>query len=405
MLGRHFVSSLFMVAGCAMGAGCLAMPLLAVGPNFIISSIFLVLVAIFSYYLAIFSLEIFILYKNNTNISTIVNKNFGKIGVISTGIINGVFMYALLSVYMTGGADLLNKTIFPLMHIHVNDTIALIIFLAIFIPFFLKGATLVARANKYIFYVKLISFLVVIFCGILFLNNNMDLNINLNDIKYIPRALPVFLGALWFHLLIPIIAKLNDYDRKRCKVIFQLGLLIPLILYILWIGVMLNLIPRYGNVDSFYWILHNNMSVGTMISLALSNPAAPNIIKFSLNFFSNVALLTSFLTVGLSTYDYIRDLLQIKQTHSGIIKNLIITMLPPCFFAIFMSNGFVLILQQAIILLLLTNLFTIFCVIKDYNNLILKPNKSSLYLIVLLLFSFIILQLLDNFSLLPSFGL
>jgi amino acid permease len=46
-----------MVAGCAMGAGCLAMPLLAVGPNFIISSIFLVLVAIFSYYLAIFSLE------------------------------------------------------------------------------------------------------------------------------------------------------------------------------------------------------------------------------------------------------------------------------------------------------------------------------------------------------------
>lgn len=394
-----------MVAGCAMGAGCLAMPLLAVGPNFILSSIFLILIAIFSYYLAIYSLEIFILYKNDTNISTIVDKNFGKIGVVGNGIINGVFMYALLSVYMTGGADLLNKTVFPLMHIHVGDTIALIIFLLIFLPFFLKGAILVAKANKYIFYVKLISFLVVIFCGVLFLNNNLDININIDDIKYVPRALPVFLGALWFHLLIPIIAKLNDYERKRCKIIFKFGLLIPLVLYILWIGVMLNLIPRYGDINSFYWILHNNMSVGTMISLALSNPLAPSIIKISLNFFSNVALLTSFLTVGISTYDYIRDLLKIKQTHSGVIKNLIITMLPPCFFAIFMSNGFVLILQQAIILLLLTNIFTICCVVKEYNNLLLKPNKLALYFILLLLFGFIGLQLLDNFSLLPSFGL
>ncbi len=405
MLGRNFVSSLFMVAGCAMGAGCLAMPLLAVGPNFVVSSIFLILIALFSYYLAVYSLEIFILYKNDTNISTIVKKNFGKIGVVGNGIINGTFMYALLSVYMTGGADLLNKTIFPILHIHVKDSIALLIFLLIFIPFFLKGANLVAKANKYIFYVKLISFLVVIFCGIFFLNNNINFDIHIDDLKYVPRALPVFLGALWFHLLIPIIAKLNDYDRKKCKIIFKFGLLIPLVLYILWVGIMLNLIPRYGNTNSFYWILHNNMSVGTMIGLALLNPKAPSIIKFSLNFFSNVALLTSFLTVGLSTYDYIRDLLNIKQTHSGVIKNLIITMFPPCFFAIFMSNGFVLILQQAIILLLLTNIFTICCVIKEYDNLIIRPNKNILYLLLLLLFGFIILQLLDNFSMLPSFGI
>jgi amino acid permease len=168
--------------------------------------------------------------------------------------------------------------------------------------------------------------------------------------------------------------------------------------------VMLNLIPRDGDTNSFYFILHNGLSVGSMISIALQNPHASNGIRFFLNFFSNIALLTSFLTVGLSTYDYIRDFLQIKQTHSGIIKNIIITMLPPCFFAIFFSNGFVFILQQAIILLLLTNSFNLICVIKEYNNLVVKPNKKMLYALLGVLIIFILLPILDNLSLLPSFG-
>ncbi len=404
MLGRHFTSSLFMVAGCAMGAGCLAMPLLAVGPNFLISSIFLIIVAIFSYYLALYSMEIFILYKNDINISTIVKKNFGNIGVVINGLINGIFMYTLLSVYMTGGVDLLNKTILPLINIHINNHMALILFMLIFLPFFFRGASLVVKTNKYVFYLKLLSFLVVIFCGLFVFNSKSILSFNLINIQYIPRALPVFLGALWFHLLIPIITKLNDYDRHRCKLVFKFGLLIPLVLYILWIGIILNLIPREGTSRSFYWILHNNLSVGTMVSLALTNNQTSNIMKFALNFFSNIALLTSFLTVGLSTYDYMRDLLNIRQTHYGITQNLVITMLPPCFIVLFFSNGFVMILQQAIILLLLTNIFTILCVIKEHRNLIIKPNKNCLYLVLCLLILFIILQLLDNFSILPSFG-
>jgi tryptophan-specific transport protein len=141
-----------------------------------------------------------------------------------------------------------------------------------------------------------------------------------------------------------------------------------------------------------------------MVSLALTNNQTSNIMKFALNFFSNIALLTSFLTVGLSTYDYMRDLLNIRQTHYGITQNLVITMLPPCFIVLFFSNGFVMILQQAIILLLLTNIFTILCVIKEHRNLIIKPNKNCLYLVLCLLILFIILQLLDNFSILPSFG-
>jgi len=127
--------------------------------------------------------------------------------------------------------------------------------------------------------------------------------------------------------------------------------------------------------------------------------------KFSLNLFSNIALLTSFLTVGLSTYDYIRDAFKIRQTRHGILRNLALTMLPPAFFAMFFPNGFVFILQQAIILLMLTNIIVLSCTLKEYTNLENKPAKWLIYLLLVLLVVLISFQLMDNFNLLPSYGI
>ncbi len=404
MLNKNFIGSVFMISGCAMGAGCLAMPMLAAGPNFIFSAIFLILTAIFSYFLASVSLEIFLVYKNNTNTSTIVKNNFGHIGVVVSGVINGALMYALLSVYMTGGADLLNKTVFPIISLHSSDQVSLLIFLAIFLPIFFKGAHLIVKSNTVVFYIKLITFIIVVISGLAFLSKNLDQFI-WEQLRYIPRALPIFLGALWFHFIIPVIARLNNYERKKCRNVFAVGLILPVILYILWIGIMLSLIPRDGSGNTFYSLLHQNGSVGTMINYAMTtNQNLPNIMRFSLNLFSNIALLTSFLTVGLSTYDYIRDAFKIQQTRRGILRNLTLTMLPPAFFALFFPNGFVFILQQAIILLMLTNIIVLSCSLKEYVRLENKPGKWLIYLLLAILSVLIALQLLDNFNLLPSYG-
>lgn len=402
---KNFIGSIFMVAGCATGAGCLAIPMLAAGPSFIFSSLFVVVVGIFSYLLAIISLEIFITYKNSANVSTIVNTSFGRGGVIISGVINCVLMYGLLSIYMTGGADVLNKTIFPLIGLKVANQVSLIILLVIFLPLFFKGIELVVKSNKVIFYVKLISFLVAIIFGLGFFSTNL-LHISLNQIPYILKALPIFLGALWFHFSIPVIAKINDYNRVQCKKVFFIGLLIPVVLYILWIGIMLSLVPRDGLDNSFFYLLKNKESVGAVLNHAIhNNPKLPIIMKFSLTLFSNVALLTSFLVVGVSTYDYIRDTLKIKQNKLGMIATLAITMMPPAFFALFFPNGFVFILQQVVILLLMTNIFVLLCCLREYDTLEVKPNKKLIWLILLGVIFLICIQLLDDFNLLPSFGI
>ena len=345
MLGnKNFVGSVFMVAGCATGAGCLAMPMLVAAPGFLFSLVSLILVGLLSYFLASISLEIFLYYKNDVNISSIMNKNFGFSGVLLSGVVNTSLMFALLSVYMTGGADLLNQTILPLFGIHISSRIALLVFLIIMIPIFFRGAGLIIQANKIVFFVKLLSFLAVVFLGVNYFSLDL-LKLEPSRAIYLPKALPILLAALWFHFMIPVIAKLNDYNRRTCKKIFLIGLTIPVVLYILWVGLMLSLIPVSGDGNTFTKLITNNESVGTMINYAThNNPNLPQLLRVLLNLFSNVAMLTSFLTVGISTYDYIRDALKIKQTKMGVFENLAITMLPPAFFALFYPDGFVFIL-------------------------------------------------------------
>ncbi len=403
-MSKSFIASVFMVAGCAMGAGCLALPFLAAGPDFLLSSLFIILTAGFSYLLAIVSLEIFLLYKNEANVATIVKANFGHAGVVFATVINGALMYALLSVYMTGGADVLDKSIFPLIDLHVTDQVALLIFLMIFIPIFFKGIGGVVKSNQIIFSIKLISFLVVVIIGLAFLTPNLG-NFTLADIRYLPKALPIFLGALWFHFAIPVIARINNYDRERSKKVFLFGLLLPAILYILWIGVMLSLVPREGIGNTFFSLIQNHQSVGMMIQYAThNNPHLPIIMTIALDIFSNVALLTSFLVVGASTYDYLRDVFKIKQDRIGVMKTLLLTMLPPAFFAVFFPNGFVFILQQAIVLLLITNAIVLICSLKEYTKLLHKPNRWLICGVLFWVLVLIILQLLDDFGFLASFA-
>lgn len=393
-----------MVAGCAMGAGCLAMPMLAAGPNFIFSSFFLVLTSILSYLIASISLEIFLLYKNDVNTSTIVTRNFGYGGTIFSALINVVLMYAILSVYMTGGADLLDKTILPLVDLHISTQLSLIIFLTITVPIFLKGAMVVVKSNKIIFILKLITFLVAVLLGLKFISPNLA-NFSWDQLRYIPKALPIFLAALWFHFLIPVIARINGYDRERCRQIFAVGLILPVILYVLWIAIMLSLIPRDGLGHTFLMLLKHEGSVGTMINYAThNNPNLSSLMKVALNLFSNIAMLTSFLTVGVALYDYVRDALKIQQTKSGVLGNLLLTMLPPALFALFYPNGFVFILQQASILIMVINLMMLACCLKEYANLEEKPTKLLIWSLSVILVILISLQVLDNFSLLPSFG-
>lgn len=402
---RSQIGGIFMVAGCSMGAGCLALPMLAAGPNFIFSSIFIILSGLLSYYIAYISLEIFMYYKNGANGSTIAVLNFGNVGKVIFALLNGILMYTILSVYMSGGADVLGKTILPAVHLDLSPLFCLLIFLVVTVPIFFKGVDLVVKSNTIVFSIKFLCFIIALVVGIKFISPTIFVVIK-QELRYLPVALPVFLTSLWFHFLIPVLARMYNYNRKTCRSVFAYGIIIPVVLYILWTAIILSLVPRNGEINSFYSILSNKQSVGVMIKYAIeNNPHIPAIMRYAIDIFSNIVMITSFLTVGISTYDYVRDMFKIKQNRLGVLLNVALTMLPSILCAIYFPDGFVFIFQQAAIILMLINIFTILCCLKQYNNLEYKPNKASIYLILCILSILIILQTMDNLGYLPSFGI
>jgi hypothetical protein len=65
----------------------------------------------------------------------------------------------------------------------------------------------------------------------------------------------------------------------------------------------------------------------------------------------------------------------------------------------------VFILQQAAILLMLINIFTLFCCIKAYPFLEGNIRKINIYTCIVILAGLIGLQVADNINLLPNFGI
>lgn len=399
---RNFIPSVFVVSGCSMGAGILALPIITAGSNFIISSIFLCLTAIFSYFLATISLNVYVKHKNGINTATIVGMSFGHSGKIFSMIINGLLMYALLTVYITGGANLFDKTVFPLIPMPALQHKGLLTFLILFLPVFLWGKNIVVQSNKFVFYLKLFAFIFALILGLGFLNIRI-LEFIPSQIRYIPTAIPVLFGCLAFQMVVPVIAEINAYNTNEIKKILRTGILLPLALYIGWIGIMLSLIPRTG-AHSFSQLIINKESVGTMMVYATQYNPLPTLMKTALNVFSNVALLTSFLTIGLALYEYLRDSFKIRQGIKGKIITLSITMLPPILIATLYPDGFVLIYQQAMILLVISFILPIAACIQQYDKLdYTAGSKKYLYLILLISLGIIVLQVLDNFKLLPNF--
>ncbi|MDG2449457.1 MAG: aromatic amino acid transport family protein, partial [Saprospiraceae bacterium] len=81
-------------------------------------------------------------------------------------------------------------------------------------------------------------------------------------------------------------------------------------------------------------------NIGNLVS-ALENKMGQGTIQSSLNLFSNFAIASSFLGIGLNLFDYIADTFSIGNDIKGRFYTACITFLPPGVANFFFPNGFI----------------------------------------------------------------
>lgn len=336
------LGSTLITSGTMIGAGMLAMPLTSAGIGFTFTVVLLVLLWILLTYSALLFVEVYQTAEHDAGIGTLAAQYFGRPGrIIATSVLM-IFLYALLSAYVTGGGAILASTLpdFATPDLKMKGSIlAFTIFFGIFVAI---GTSFVDALNRFLFIAMIAALFIVL--GLMIpeikIDNLMAMPI---DKALLISASPVFFTAFGFHGSIPCLNKYLEGDVKALRFSIIVGSAITLVGYLLWQFSTHGVLSQ----SRFLEILNQDPTLNGLIE-AVRVITGSTIIAAVVKIFSALALITSFLGVALGLLDCIDDLLKRAFNISANRLSLgFLTFLPPLLFAFFYPEGFILALGYA----------------------------------------------------------
>lgn len=334
--------SILLAAATAIGAGMLALPLVTAGIGYFYSAGLFLFIWCVVYYSSLLTLEVNLAFKApRNNYGTMARETLGKFGQYLTFLVFLLLLYALTSAYISGGASLLEATTILLFDQSLPNYLNAIIFTVLLGAIVTWSTRAVDMTTRGLFLIKAVL-LIAVFSLFLPQVNYVEL-MSQREAVYICAAAPVILTAFGFHIVIPSLAPYLDADVKKLKTVLLWGGLIPLIIYLLWITSLLGTVPLMGE-NSFAVIAQTNGSVGELM-LTIDHYMKTPWLTAVLNSFAHVAMITSFLGVALSLFDFLRDKKHEVAPHR--LNTAALTFGPPLLIALFYPSGFVQLLSYA----------------------------------------------------------
>ena len=332
------VGSTLLVAGTMIGAGMLAMPLTSAGIGFGFTLVLLLGLWALLTFSALLFVELYQTAESDAGIGTLAEQYFSKAGRIVATAVLIIFLYALIAAYVSGGGSLLKD----LLPESFGDKVSILLFTVIFGSFIVIGTHSVDKINRVLFFVMLAAFAIVLILMLpeIKFNNLMATPI---DNALIISASPVFFTAFGFHGSIPSLNKYLGGNVKALRFSILVGSAITLCAYILWQLSTHGLLTQ----NEFLQILKEDATLNGLVKATFAITGS-NVIASAVKLFSTLALITSFLGVGLGLLECIEDLLKRSfNVTAGRISLGLLTFIPPLVFALFYPEGFILALGYA----------------------------------------------------------
>ena len=336
------LGSTLITSGTMIGAGMLAMPLTSAGIGFTFTVVLLILLWILLTYSALLFVEVYQTAEHDAGIGTLAAQYFGRPGRIVATTVLMIFLYALLSAYVTGGGAILASTLPDFAAPDLKMKGSILAFTILFGVFVAIGTSFVDALNRFLFIAMIAALFIVL--GLMIpeikIDNLMAMPI---DKALLISASPVFFTAFGFHGSIPCLNKYLEGDVKALRFSIIVGSAITLVGYILW------QFSTHGVLSQtrFLEILNQDPTLNGLIE-AVRVITGSTIIAAIVKIFSALALITSFLGVALGLLECIEDLLKRAFNISANRLSLgFLTFLPPLLFAFFYPEGFILALGYA----------------------------------------------------------
>lgn len=331
---KIFTASL-LVAGTAIGAGMLALPVATAQGGFWPASVIFFLCWIFSASTGLLLLEACMWLPKDTNIISLSTHLLGKKGKIASWFLYLFLFYSLTVAYMAGGGAFVNEVAQNVL----TPKMAIFFFVLIFSPIIYIGTHAVDRVNAI-----LMIGIIVSFFGFVAVSSNVVKPQLLTRINWPLSflALPLIFTSFSYQGIIPSLRNYFHSDSKSVRKAIIFGTFFPLIVYIIWEYLILGIVPLTGSNG-----LLAAKSRGFTAVMPLKHFVDFPYIYFLGQAFAFFALTTSFLGVTLGLFDFLSDGLKLPKKGFYKILLFIIVYLPPMIIAMLNPNIFISALNYA----------------------------------------------------------
>ena len=355
MKNQKVLGAALLISGTTIGAGMLGLPLVTGKAGFLPAAAIILIYWLVMLYTSFVTLEATLWFPGETNFMTLAEKTMGKWGKAITWIFYLFLLYALTTAYLAG----LNPLVLDFFHcifsfeLPVWSGYAPILILLGF--FIYRGIGWVDHANRWMMLGLIATFLFIL----VFMIPSIKLTLlKTSDWAALPMSFSLLATAFGYHIVLPSIVTYLNHDERSCKKAIWIGSGIPVVVYLIWQWLSLGIIP----LEQINGAIENGVTSGEL--LAEITQFAP--LKGALRIFSFFLIVTSFLGVSLSLFDFLADGLKIKKTRLGRGTLFLLTFVPPLLICLINPHVFVLALDYAgafgviILLAIIPCLFLIF---------------------------------------------
>lgn len=321
----EIISAMFLVAGCCIGGGMLAMPL-ATGINgFLPALVIMVFCWAAMTASALLLLEVSLWMEEGSHVITMTSRILGKYGKAIAWLLFLFISYASLVAYTAGGGVQIAEAISAVISQHVGNDWGALVFLVISALVIYVSPVFVSRVNSVLFIALIAAYVALVGMGL----DEVDHNY-LKPFKWAGAwgAVPLLLTAFSFQTMVPSITPLLKSNPRALKLAIVGGTTIALIVYVIWEGLVLGIVPIEGPGG-----LREAFEKGIPATTFLKQHVGGYHVALIAEFFAFFAIITSFFGIGLGLFDFLSDGLKIKKEGSGKIILTLLYVIPVLIFA------------------------------------------------------------------------
>ena len=325
---------IFLFASTIIGAGILALPIVAFKAGFLPLASMIVAIAAVSAFSGFYIAESVAARDEELHLPALAKRYLGSWGMIVMLVGIGIYTYGALVGYLAAGGQIVNILSGGTLPIWAG----VLLYFVIGSVILHQGVAWVSRINGYLMYVMLLLL------GILISMAAPRIQVPYlirADWKSILDVFGVVLFAFLGHSVIPSIASILQ-NKKRILLVVSLGIALPCALYLLWSAVVLGAVPATAASGASLAAAQAN---GEPATIPLGFIIGGSVITLG-NAFAALSMLTSYMGFGVSLKDSYASLGRQRRAIPGLsLTGLVVV--PPLLLALLVPGAFVRILDIA----------------------------------------------------------